>query len=67
MHSIKPDIISGRKPMSRIKSFIDTIVNWIATNARSFSYLLPDTMELALYLALVAYFTMQLGQIQGIS
>jgi len=53
--------------MSRIKSFIDMIVNWIATNARSFSYLLPDTMELALYLALVAYFTMQLGQIQGIS
>jgi hypothetical protein len=35
---------------------------WTAANVRSFSYLLPDTVELALYLCLAAYFAIQLQQ-----
>jgi hypothetical protein len=46
--------------MSAVRSIVDGIVNWIAANARSFSYLLPDSLELALYLSLAAYFTVQL-------
>jgi hypothetical protein len=41
------------------------MVNWIAANARSFSYLLPDALELALYLSLAAYFAVQLAQQQA--
>jgi hypothetical protein len=41
------------------------IVQWVATNARSFSYLLPDTLELALYLGLLIYFAVQLAQQQA--
>ena len=41
------------------------IVEWIAANARSFSYLLPDTLELALYLGLLTYFAVQLAQQQA--
>ena len=43
---------------------IDGAMNWIATNARSFSYLLPDMLELALYLTLAAYMSLQLAQQQ---
>jgi len=46
--------------MSTVRSLVDGIVNWIAANARSFSYALPDTVELALYLCLAAYFAIQL-------
>ena len=53
------------EPMSATRSFVDRKVNWIAANARSFSYLLPDTLELTLYLALAAYFTLQLAQQQA--
>jgi len=45
--------------MPSVRSIIDRIVSWMATNAR-FSYLLPDTLELALYLGLVAYYALQL-------
>jgi hypothetical protein len=48
--------------MSSLRSLADRIVNWTAANARSFSYLLPDTVEIALYLALAAYFAVQLQQ-----
>jgi len=44
---------------------VDRLLNWIARNARSFSYVLPDTLELALYLGLAAYFTAQLLQQQA--
>jgi hypothetical protein len=37
-------------------------MNWIAANARSFSYLLPDSIELVLYLSLAAYYAVQLQQ-----
>jgi hypothetical protein len=47
--------------MSSLRSILDGIMNSIATNAR-FSYLLPDTIELALYLCLAAYFAVQLQQ-----
>jgi hypothetical protein len=47
--------------MSGMKSFADRIVSWTAANMR-FSYLLPDSVELLLYLALVAYFVTQLQQ-----
>jgi hypothetical protein len=51
--------------MSRLKASINGMVNWIAANARSFSYLLPDSIELTLYLFIVAYFTVQLAQQQA--
>jgi hypothetical protein len=44
-----------------MKSFADRIVSWTAANMR-FSYLLPDTVELLLYLAIAAYFVTQLQQ-----
>jgi hypothetical protein len=50
--------------MSSVRTAIDNMVNWIAANARSFSYLLPDTLELVLYLGLAAYFAAQLAQQQ---
>ena len=46
--------------MQSLSSVISGIVNWIAANARSFSYMLPDTLELALYLSLAVYFSVQL-------
>jgi hypothetical protein len=46
-------------------SLINSLVDWIAANARSFSYLLPDTLELALYLSLAAYFAVQIAQQQA--
>jgi len=51
--------------MSNVRSIIDRVVNWLAVNTRSFGYLLPDTLELVLYLGLAAYFTVQLAQQQG--
>jgi len=51
--------------MSGVRRFVDGIINWVATNARAFSYLLPDTLELALYLSLAAYFAVQLAQQQA--
>jgi hypothetical protein len=48
--------------MLSVRSLADRIMSWIAANARSFSYLLPDTLELALYLCLAAYYAMQLTQ-----
>ena len=41
---------------------VDALVKWVAVNARSFSYLLPDTLELALYLSIAVYFAVQVGQ-----
>jgi hypothetical protein len=41
------------------------MVNWLAANAKSFSYMLPDSLELALYLTIAAYFTLQLLQQQA--
>jgi hypothetical protein len=43
-------------------SVTDVAVNWLASNARSFSYMLPDILELALYLSLAAYFGIQVAQ-----
>jgi hypothetical protein len=48
--------------MSSERSLADRIVNWIAANARSFGYLLPDTLEIALYICLAAYYAIQLQQ-----
>jgi hypothetical protein len=53
--------------MSALKSVLNSGVDWIATNARSFSYLLPDALELALYLSLAAYFTGQVAQQRGLA
>ena len=41
------------------------MVSWLAANARSFSYMLPDSLELALYLTIAAYFTLHLAQQQA--
>jgi len=51
--------------MFKLKLTADRFVNWIAANARSFSYLLPDSLELALYLSLAAYFALQIAQQQA--
>jgi hypothetical protein len=50
---------------SSLQSIVDGMVNWVAANARSFSYLLPDTLELALYLSLAIYFALQIAQQQA--
>lgn len=50
--------------MSGVWAIMDAAMNWIAANARSFSYLLPDALELALYLTLAAYMSIQLAQQQ---
>jgi hypothetical protein len=46
---------------------IDGLVNWVATNARSFSYILPDALEIALYLTLALYFAIRIGQQGGLN
>jgi hypothetical protein len=53
--------------MSAVKPVIESMVDWIATNARAFSYLLPDALELALYLSLAVYFAMQVAQEGGLA
>jgi len=45
--------------------FLDNAVTWLGLNARSFSYLLPDALEVTLYLFLVSYFLMQIGRQQA--
>jgi len=40
---------------------LDGVVKWVAFNARSFSYMLPDSMELALYVLLAAYFMLRIA------
>ena len=47
---------------SNVTPIIDRLVNWLAANVRSFSYLLPDSVELALYVFIAAYFALQLQQ-----
>jgi len=49
----------------RAKLISDRFVNWLSANVRSFSYLLPDVLELALYLGLAAYFVLQIVQQQA--
>lgn len=51
--------------MSSVRPIIDGIVTWTAANARSFGDLLPDTLELVLYLSLAVYFAVQLAQQQA--
>jgi len=51
--------------MARISQLFDLAVNWLARNVRSFGYLLPDSLELALYVCLVMYFVAQFGQQQA--
>jgi hypothetical protein len=51
--------------MFNLKVEAERFVNWIAANARSFSYLLPDALELALYLGIAAYFASQIVQQQA--
>ena len=53
--------------MRKISLIFDRFVNWTAANARSFSYLLPDALELALYLSLAAYFAIRLGEQAGLT
>jgi len=50
--------------MSSARTVIDSAVSWLAANARSFSYLLPDSLELALYVLVAMYFTLQIAQQQ---
>jgi hypothetical protein len=51
-----------QETMSSLRSLVDGIADWTAANVRAFSYLLPDTVELALYLCLAVYFAIQLQQ-----
>jgi hypothetical protein len=52
----------GRREMLSIRYTLDKVVDWLVENVRSFSYLLPDSIELALYVCLIIYFATQLGQ-----
>lgn len=52
----------GRSQMPNLHHTLDTAFDWLIENVRPYSYLLPDTLELALYLCLIAYFAIQLGQ-----
>jgi len=52
--------------MSAVKSALDGIVRWVAANARVFSYLLPDALEIALYVGLAAYFMVDVVR-QGVA
>ncbi len=47
--------------MQIVKSLIDGIFTWMAANARSFSHMLPDSVEMALYLAIALYLGRQLA------
>jgi len=51
-----------REFMAGVGAIADGVVNWLAANARSFSYMLPDSLELLLYLSLALYFALQLQQ-----
>jgi hypothetical protein len=46
---------------------VDGAVNWVATNARSFSYVLPDALEVAVYLILALYFAVRVAQQGGLN
>jgi len=48
--------------MGKFRLIFDRLVNWTAANIRSFSYLLPDSLELMLYLSLAVYFAIQVGE-----
>jgi len=54
-----------RRQMFELKLKADSFVNVLAANARSFSYLLPDSLELALYLSFAAYLAFQIAQQQA--
>jgi len=51
--------------MFNLKLKADRFVNWTAANARSFSYLLPDALEVVLDLGLAVYFALQIVQQQA--
>jgi hypothetical protein len=48
--------------MSAIHTIVRRVMPWMAQNARAFSYMLPDSMELALYITIAAYFAMEIKQ-----
>lgn len=50
--------------MSRIKLYVDSVVGWLAAHVSSFGYLLPDSMEMALYVVVVVYVVFQIAQQQ---
>ena len=51
----------GRREMLNIHHTLEKVVDWLVENVRPFSYLLPDSLELALYLCFI-YFATQIGQ-----
>jgi hypothetical protein len=48
--------------MSTIRARIGEAMNWIAANARTFSYMLPDSLEIVFYIGLAIYFASELSQ-----
>jgi hypothetical protein len=60
-----PDAWATDERFLKVKGFVDNAVNWLGLNARSFSYLLPDALEITMYLFLVSYFVMQVGRQQA--
>jgi len=49
--------------MPTIASLISKAMNWMAANARTFSYALPDSVEFLLYVAIGLYLAMEISQI----
>jgi hypothetical protein len=50
--------------MSRIKPMVDSSIRWLAANVRSFGYLLPDSLEVAVYVLVAVYSAFQIAQQQ---
>ena len=60
-HIIDPAAL-GWFAMINLLSLADGAIGWLNENIRSFGYLLPDSLELTLYILLVTYFAIQLAQ-----
>ncbi len=50
---------------STARRLIAGTMRWVAANVRSFSYLLPDPLEMVLYVSLALYFAIAIMQQQA--
>jgi hypothetical protein len=53
--------ILTRKRLLNVRDIVDKVGNWLADNVRSF-YLLPDSLELMLYICVAVYIASKLAQ-----
>lgn len=48
--------------MPSIHARVGDMMNWLATSARTFGYMLPDSLELILYVSVAIYFGLEISQ-----